>query len=648
MANARIVDGSYDFSDGVDSNKVSTVASDLNPNGLKRSQLAWLVNASVRGGGIIQRTGCQPIMADISSAGWWQGGYMYEPDNANPYLVCSIGGHIIQVTLEAPYTVTDLSAAFGLYNPPDADQAFFRQAEQFLVIQAGDFFTNPTPTLPLFWDGNTLRRSLGIISVNNIPGGVMPYNELPAATCMDYYMGRLWYAQGRTYGAGDIVKSADSGSAPYQYRDSVLKVTENPLAIGGDNFVVPDNAGNIRALDHTEAIDTALGQGLLYIFTRKSIYSLSVPVTRTDWIAADSDNQPLQRVVQVRYGTTSDKCTVRVNGDLFYQTMEPGIRSLTLAVRYYQQWANTDISANEQRLLQFVDRSLLHHASGIEFNNRLLQTSMPYETPVGVAHQAVIPMDFDPLGSFGADKTPVWEGHYEGLNFLQLFEGDFGGRQRAFTTVVSKETGTIDLWEITNYDRRENGDNRVTWIVESPAYTFGKEYAMKDLESMELWIDKLYGTVDFQIQFRPDSDPCWHDWAYFQRCTARTCSESEDNPLCYPVQTYRESYDAMIALPKPPTFCASNGVRPVNRGYQFQVRIVIKGWCRIRGILLYGLSVDKEPFNGMACQNLLKMNGAPRRPTPTPTPEEQIGIIGEVLTETEFITGEGGEILIGE
>lgn len=597
MANGRLIDGSYDFSDGIDSNVVTTIQSDLNPNGLKRSQLAWLVNATVRGGGITQRNGWQPLTTNLG-AGWWQGGYVYQPDNENPYLICSIGGVIYQVLLEAPYTITDLSAVSGLYNPADADQAFFCQAEKFLVIQAGDFFTNPIPTLPLFWDGATLRRSVGIIGAGNVPGGVMPYNEIPAATCMDYYMGRLWYAQGRIYGAGDIVKGP-SGTFPYQRRDSVLKVTENPLCIGGDNFTVPDNAGNIRALSHTQTLDTSLGEGLLIIFTRDSVYSLTVPVTRTNWIAATGDNQPLQRVIQIRYGATSDKCIVKANADLFYQTMEPGIRSLTLAIRYFQQWGNTQISANEDAVLQIVDRSLLHHASGIEFSNRMLQTSMPFETPVGVAHQAVIPMDFDPVGSWQKQSVPAWEGHHEGLDVLQLFQGDFGGRQRAFCTIVSRVTGSIDLWEITNYERRENGDNRVTWVIDTPAFTFGKEFELKDLESAELWIDKLFGTVDFKVEFRPDSDPCWHDWHYFQLCTARDCNEDMDNPVCYPVRNYRESYRTMAALPAPPTYCAVNGQRTINRGYQFQLRITITGWCRIRGILLYAKAVDKEPFHGM-------------------------------------------------
>jgi hypothetical protein len=106
---------------------------------------------------------------------------------------------------------------------------------------------------------------------------------------MVYYQGRIWYAQGRIYTAGDIV-GGPSGTLANQFKDSILKVTENPLALGGDGFAVPSTAGDIRALSYSANLDTSLGQGPLYIFTRRQVYQLSVPVTRADWIAATSNN----------------------------------------------------------------------------------------------------------------------------------------------------------------------------------------------------------------------------------------------------------------------------------------------------------------------------------------------------------------------
>src|ERR1035441_7371388 len=85
-----IFDGSLDFSSGVNSTVVTTVASDSNPNGLKRTALAWMDNCTNRDGGLSQRFGWSKIgtiplppalMANLVSGGVvYQGSFIYEPD----------------------------------------------------------------------------------------------------------------------------------------------------------------------------------------------------------------------------------------------------------------------------------------------------------------------------------------------------------------------------------------------------------------------------------------------------------------------------------------------------------------------------------------------------------------------------------------
>lgn len=608
MAGVRVADGSLDFSGGVDSGRITTVQSPANPNGLPRTMLAWLNNATVRGGGITQRTTWQPLV-DLLNSGLYQGGGMYDPLSANPYLMLSISGNIYSVLLEAPFTITNLSALFGLTNPPDVAQAFFCQAEQFMVIQAGDFFTNPNPTLPLFWDGTKLFRSVGVISANNTPlGGSKPFNQIPAATAMSYYQGRLWYGQGSQLNAGDIVGDQSSGTAFYNFTDAVLMVTENPLAIGGDGFTLPSSAGNIRALDYSANLNATLGQGPLYIFTREQVYQLVVPITRADWIAATANNQPQMIVVQRHWGSVSDRCVVPVNGDLFYTSLEPAIRSLFVSLRYFTQWGNVPLSRNEQRALQFNNRALMATSPGIEFDNRLLMGVLPVQTPVGVAFQGILPLDFDIISQFGQEEAgnklpPAWEGIWAGLDILQLFQDDFGGLQRAFAVVHSRTTGTIQVWELTDSGQFENGDNRVTWTIETPAYTFGKEFDLKKLDGGEIWLDQIYGTVDITVEYRPDADNCWYTWTAKRICVARNSCEDLENPICYPIQPYFDGFKFPLTLPKPEaSACGVLNHRPTDVGYQFQARITITGFCRVRGILLYSIPVERKMYEGLSCQ----------------------------------------------
>lgn len=583
----RKADGSLDFSGGVDSGRVTTIVSESNPNGVRRDQLVWSGNATMRGGGVGQRTAFQPLVSDAPWTGKFQCGYLYEPTGDNPYIIAQIGGRIYQVRVDTDNSIVDLSAVFGLTMPATVLPTFMCQGEEFLVIQAGDY-----TTLPLFWDGTILRRSSGFIAVGNAG------NELPAAGPMDYYMGRLWYAFGRQYCAGDIVGNQTSGTAPYNYRDAILKCTENPLSLAGDAFIVPTNAGDIRALKHSANINTSLGEGALYVFTRKQVYQTTVPVTRADWSAL---SEPAQKVAQINFGAVGDRCVVPVNGDLFYQSVD-GIRSLELAIRYFTQWGNTPLSRNENRIIRLNDRNLLRFASGVLFDNRLLETAYPFVSANGISHKAIIPLDFDLISSFDAKLPPAWEGIWDGLNFMQLLEGDFGGRQRGFGIIDSDVSGQIEIWELTTTDRFEDGDNRVTWFIETPSYTWGDEFTLKRLDGLELWIDKLFGTVDFEVYFIPDQHPCPIFWHRFTECAARSCAEDISQVVCppYPTQNYREQYRPSITLPSPPDTCNEPLGRPFIDGYQFRFIIKITGWCRIRGLLAYAMPRAKGTYEGMA------------------------------------------------
>ena len=689
--NVTMADGSLDFSSGVNSYLATTVQSANNPNGLKRNALAWLDNATVRGGGITQRTGWL-LKGALPVSGLYQGKFLYNPGQANPYFIYVIDGNVWKLDPDNPGAAINLSAQFpGMTMPPVILRVWFCQAEMFLLIQAGDGIT-----LPLIWDGAILRRSVGIINATipgatpplvpptvynlylnpqfqntafivqpvgssalvslaaNYPGALNdvgtlgaigtfqviaisapyitiqtisssyvgqsihygdaqftisntppapipgPYNEIPTAGPMVYYMGRLWYAQGRQYTAGDIVKGP-SGTLAYGFSDAVIHVTENPLALGGDGFTVPSEAGNITALAYNANINVLLGQGQLYIFTEKQIYSLTVPVTRADWIGATANNQPIQTVVQITNGSVNDRSIVAVNGDLFFQSLEPSIRSLQISVRNFQQWSNTSIAINEQRILQFNDRSLLRFCSGIEFDNRLIQTALPFQTPVGVAHQALVPLNLDVVSTLDQQLPPVWEGMYEGLAILELAESSFGGLQRAFATVWSDLTKTIELWELTNYSRWDAEDNRVFWYAELPAFTFGDEFALKKLVSAELWIDKIFGEVNFTMYYRVDSDPCKYPWAQWKVCAPRNQCETVHNPVCVYPKEARESFRQTITLPLPPNVCEAVSGRPSNIGYQFQPIIEIKGWCRIRGVLLKAEHREESLYSNMVC-----------------------------------------------
>jgi len=362
-------------------------------------------------------------------------------------------------------------------------------------------------------------------------------------------------------------------------------------------------AGNIRALKHTANLDSALGESQMFVFTRRAIYAMSAPITRVDWTAATNNLQPLQKVILTNGGTYSERSVVPVSGDLFFQSPpDGGIRSLTVALRYFNTWANTPVSTNVMRATSLNDRALLRYASGVFFDNRLLQTCLPVATPAGAGFRGILPLNFDLISTLEDRLPPAWEGIYDGLSVLQLLEADFGGVDRCFAVVWSDQRHAIEIWEVTKDQRFENGSNRVRWAIETPGYTWNSPDRLKRLEALELWFDKILGIVEVAVEYRPDAWPCWIPYRTFKICAAKNCTEDLDAPCestGYPLPLFCEGDRTMLMLPKPPVQCIPNNSRPSDVFYQCQFRIKIHGWTRVRGIFAHALPTDKRPWENL-------------------------------------------------
>ena len=307
---------------------------------------------------------------------------------------------------------------------------------------------------------------------------------------------------------------------------------------------------------------------------------------------------PNQRVVQRNNGGCSDRSVVAVNGDLFYQALTPSINSLFTALRYFNQWGNKPISANIDRALRFNNRGLMVYSTGIEFDNYLLNGILARTTTARGGSQGDCATGFRPDCHSWVRIHPLHGLVFgKAWTFSRYSTATSEVRERAFAVTVSRDRQSIQLWELTNDTRFENGDERVSWHVETPAWTWGREFDLKWLDGGEIWLDRIYGTVDGMVEYRVDGNPCWQFWHAFRDCKARNSCEDTVDPVCYPQQEYAEGDKFPVTLPKPPTPpCYENNHRPMTLGHQFQVQIQIKGWCRIRGIIVYALPYVKQPF----------------------------------------------------
>ena len=598
----RLLTAMLDFSGGVNSNVIPIRESDHNPNGLLENQLAWSNNCQMRGGGVYPRFGWIPKIVDYPWTGLFQGGAFYVPDYSEPQLIIAVGGQIYRIRTDTDFSVENLSAATGLSMLPDQPQYFFAQAEKWMVIQDGSIITNP-----MFFSTNddgsiaSMVQSRGFVGIND------PLNQIPPAGPMDYYMQRLFYAFGRFYAAGDIVFNKASGTAAFQYRDSVLAVTENPVAKSGDSFATPISSGNIRWLKHAANLDSTLGQTNLFIGTRNAVFACNAPIDRDAWTAATLNKMPLQTVALIGAGGYSERGATPINNDIYFASTPDGdVRSIQTSVRQFDVPGQLPISNNMNRVLDFNDRALLHMTSSVFFDNRFLQTVLPFTTPIGTAFKGIISLDFNPLSSLQQRVPPDWESLWEGLNFMQLYQANIGGRDRGFAAVFSS-SGSLDLWELTTtekFDQNNAGTSRIEWSFETPAFAWENPRLLKELETFKFWVDRLAGTCEFRLEFKPDSYNCWLPYRSWKECAAKDCTELLDSPCIdsgYPFEPFCELFKTTMTMPKPPTPCIASSGRPANQAYTFQLRLTVKGWCRIRGIFGYALPKMESPFSGIIC-----------------------------------------------
>lgn len=561
--------GFRELSSGVDSGTAASL--------IAQNQLAWMVNGTVRGGYPTCRPGYSAIDLGYSDDATLEANFTgalfqvaggYVADNGAGSIITMIGGRVFRIPLST-FVVQDISIA-GDLNPNNRPRAWAAQGQNFFVIQDGQ-------TLPFIYNGAASRRANGI-------------DEIPVANQITYYLGRFWVARGRDYLGGDIV-FGPSGSPSLNGRDAILKFTEAKYLNEGGAFGVPVESGDITALKPIASINTALGQGELIVFTRKTAFATQVPQRREDW---KNTTELLQRVIKLTSGASSQASVVNHNEDLFFRS-PTDIASLVYAVRNAGQWGNTPISNEVSKILKADSRDFLDYASGVSFDNRLLMTASPgYAQGRGVYHRCLAVLDFDLINTMKQKLPPAWEGIWTGVNILQILTVEHFGVDRCFAFTLSAE-GRIGLHEISLDNPFDDTDTRIPWSFETRSMDYETPFIMKQLETGDIFVDDVQGTVDFTVKWRPDQYPCWLTWDSWQEC-AKTTTCAADITSCADLQNLKPQYRPQRQLVTPPDTFDSIIPRKFRTGFEFSKRIEITGHARFTKAMFSASEMQEQPY----------------------------------------------------
>lgn len=565
---------------------------------IPRNQLSFAVNSSLRGDKPSQRPGQKKVALTFESEatqaafedGRFQGAgthiWRSFDQTDKSYLLASISGRIFKIDCQT-WDVQDITLA-GDANPTDRPTAWFEQGEMFTFIQDGQ-------SNCLIFDGASLRRS------NPTQG------EIPTGSLMRYALGRMTVVlpDGRSFLAGNLVGSTESGTVAYNFRDSIISFTENDYLIGGGVFSAPKR---ITALAEVATLDTTLAQGPLQVFTSSGAYSVNYPFDRFEWLTT---TYPLVTGSLVSHGALGSDSTVNVNNDVWFRASD-GLRSLRVARRDFAGWGDTPLSHEIERILTYDTQDLLSYGSGILFDNRLIMTASPrFVGGRGVVHKALITLDFDEASSIARDGIPAYEGMWTGLNTLKLLALEVGGVERGFAFSLDPND-KIALYELSRNDPADNygvngeADQPIPWMIETARFNWGEDSLQrrryKKLVGGDISASGLSGNVDFTVLYRADSYPRWTEWAGWSECAEQACVSlfCEEPNMAQAREPMR--------LPDPADVCeAYEGVnngkgspKLTRWGFAFQLRIQVTGAARIESLRLTAIDQPEPRYD--ACR----------------------------------------------
>lgn len=569
------------------------------PRMLPPDQLAFAINCTMRGG--LPRT--RPRLSKVilaytdsqvrtgATTGRFQTASFYQSfGGGQNCLIAAIGGRIFRYNVVSTPLVEEISIPADL-NDSTIPINWMWQSEDFLIIQNGQ-------ADPLFYDGTKLVRSKGYAA-----------GELPAGCMGAYVQGRNWMVlpDRRSFIGGDLVYS-HGYSDGYGGRAAVLQIKENTFISGGGAFAVPLNAGEITAMCNVAIADTSLGQGPLQVMTQTSVYSVQVPLERTQWAAVDF---PLMTIGLPNYGAVSQDCAVPINGDIWYRSLD-GIRSYQIARRDFNTWVNTPLSDEMEKVIQLDSDQLLGFASGVIFDNRYLITCSPQPYENGVYHQGLIALDFNNISSITTRSNPCYDGLWTGLKILKILKGIFGGRERCFIFALDKD-GLICLYEL-SHDTLEsrldfNGqDMRVESVIESRSMSYADGgNALKKLFTSDMFLDRLSGDCHFEFAYRSDEDPTWRPWHQFNLCAlAKDCATKG----CPTFQNVQPQFRTYVRMPQPDDDCNPSTGRQYRTGYEFSVRMKVTGQFQLNRLLVWANPAPETPVTACPTSETCKLIAA--------------------------------------
>lgn len=542
------------------------VSSAYEPELIPANQLPWMKNGRIRGG----KPSTRPFLHQrmVLPAGNIQGVSYFSIQQG--MIVAQISGKEYRLRINNQSFASEL-IPLPWDNSAALPEAWMQETVGSLVIQDGQ-------SDAIIYDGSTARRS------------DRTKNEVPLGRMMAYGNGRLWVAiNSNEVAAGDIKTR--------QFQ-SELFFTETTYFLGGGAFYFPFK---LSAMGFVPASGAA-GYGSLMVYGQNRTEGIRADIASRDlWPTFPGFIQP----VLLSTGAASHYSLVEVNQDLFWRDGGGGIRSLrSAATDEVGGPGNAPISREVSRLTDHESTQRLNTCSAIAFDNRLLMTASPFINKHGfTSFKNLIALDFAPLSSMRGKAPPAYDGQWDGINFVRLVHGEFQGRRRAFAFSTDddgqnrlwefEETGQSDTYSICDDGEVAVQRSPVPMVIEYPRRGWGDAKRRKRLERCDVFLANLDGEIALTVFWRADNYQKWSQWDEVDACAVTT------DPAVTAPHVWKNLLNQ--ERPQTKTFTIPAGVneitsRALHTGFEFQIRLVLRGKGKIHRCVVYASGLSEEQF----------------------------------------------------
>jgi hypothetical protein len=536
------------------------VSSALAPEELPEDSFAWGKNVSHRGGK--PRTRPPLIERAKLPKGRFQGIDHFSAGGG--MFVAQIGGQLYRIKPDGEqFNVLKIPLDFE--NSPNRPTAWMVETDGSFIVQDGE-------SSAIIYDGATARRSDPDL------------NEVPIGRMMAYGNGRLWLVLNDHEIAAGNIKDSPAGSE--------LVFTEIGYLTGGGAFYIPTKLSGLAFLP---IADTASGKGSLVAFSN----------TKTGTLRAEISSRDLWQQVPAfvtetlpKIGTLSQRGIVAVNQDLFFRSQSGDLRSLRSARAEIDGAGEAPISRDVSKLFDFESHEMLDQASGIYFDNRLLMTASPFIGPRGqTMFKDLMSLDLSPLHSMKGRNPPVYDGEWDGIDFVSLVKGEFYGKERAFAVCCDPD-GNFRLFEFGKTKRDDEsmqGISKIKASIETRKFRFGDSSQLKKLEACRIFISNLAGSGTVNVHFRSDDHAQWTAWDSFPFCATMTDVEAggASQPLRNLAIQFRSAVK-LLSIPDDETSPIT--LQRLNVGNLFQLRISWTGFMTLDKVIVYASGLKESDY----------------------------------------------------